>query len=51
MKPTASESHALPPVAGETARALSLPTLTGEVVSLADARGQPVLVSFLRHAG
>ena len=51
MSPTADASHVLPPVVGDLAPALELPTLTGEPVALAGARGQPVLVSFLRHAG
>lgn len=41
----------VPPAAGEAAPDLVLPMLEGGVFSLADARGQPVLVSFLRHAG
>ena len=36
---------------GGPAPALRLPSLDGPVVDLADARGQPFLVSFLRHAG
>ncbi|HET8605463.1 MAG TPA: redoxin domain-containing protein [Gaiellaceae bacterium] len=39
------------PQVGAPAPALELPDLDGERVSLADLRGQPVLVSFLRHAG
>jgi peroxiredoxin len=40
-----------PPSPGEAAPELVLPTLEGGVFSLADTRGHPVLVSFLRHAG
>lgn len=36
---------------GDPSPDLVLPTLEGEVVDLADLRGRPVLVSFLRHAG
>jgi peroxiredoxin len=46
-----SEARVRPPRAGEAAPALLLPTLAGGRVDLAGARGQPVLVSFLRHAG
>ncbi len=38
-------------VVGEQAPPLDLPDLDGRVVRLADLRGRPVLVSFLRHAG
>jgi peroxiredoxin len=38
-------------VVGDIAPALELPTLTGDAFDLADLRGRPVLVSFLRHAG
>jgi peroxiredoxin len=40
-----------PPRVGDAAPTLVLPTLAGEMADLADARGQPALVSFLRHAG
>jgi len=36
---------------GDEAPALELPALAGGRVRLAELRGQPVLVSFLRHAG
>lgn len=39
------------PAVGEPAPPLALPTLNGGAVDLASLRGQPVLVSFLRHAG
>ncbi len=39
------------PRIGDPAPPLRLPALTGEVVDLADLRGRPVVVSFLRHAG
>lgn len=39
------------PRVGVPAPPLALPDLDGEVVTLADLRGRPVLVSFLRHAG
>ncbi len=42
-------SHA--PRPGDPAPALELPDLTGRPTSLAAARGRPVLVTFLRHAG
>jgi len=38
-------------VRGQMAPELSLPDLEGVRRSLADLRGRPVLVSFLRHAG
>jgi peroxiredoxin len=40
----------LPPP-GLAAPDLTLPDLAGTWRSLADLRGRPVLVSFLRHAG
>lgn len=40
-----------PPETGELAPPLKLPTLDGAEFDLASLRGQPVLVSFLRHAG
>jgi hypothetical protein len=39
------------PVLGGPAPPLALPTLDGEPFDLRGLRGQPVLVSFLRHAG
>ncbi len=39
------------PQVGDQAPPLELPDVAGRVVSLDDVRGQPVLVSFLRHAG
>lgn len=39
------------PVVGEPAPPLALPTLDAEPFDLRWLRGQPVLVSFLRHAG
>jgi peroxiredoxin len=36
---------------GEQAPPLDLLDLVGRRVALADLRGRPVLVSFLRHAG
>ncbi len=51
MGRTADGSRILPPRAGDAAPQLVLPTLAGETFDLADARGRPVLVSFLRHAG
>jgi len=41
----------VPPSVGEPAPELVLPMLEGGELSLVGARGQPVLVSFLRHAG
>ncbi len=38
-------------VTGGPAPTLVLPTLAAERFDLADARGHPALVSFLRHAG
>jgi peroxiredoxin len=35
---------------GDPAPELMLPNEAGEMVSLADLRGRPVLVSFLSHA-
>ena len=40
-----------PPTPGDLAPELSLPDLNGELTSLRDRQGRPVLVSFLRHAG
>ena len=40
-----------PPRPGDPAPDLTLPDLDGEVTSLRDLAGRPVLVSFLRHAG
>lgn len=39
------------PRPGEPAPTLALPDLHGEVTTLDDLAGRPVLVSFLRHAG
>lgn len=39
------------PRVGDPAPPLRLPSLTGDTVDLAEHRGAPVLVSFLRHAG
>jgi len=39
------------PVPGEPAAPLALPTLDGAPFDLRGLRGQPVLVTFLRHAG
>lgn len=39
------------PQVGDQAPPLELPNIDGRLVSLEDVRGQPVLVSFLRHAG
>jgi len=39
------------PRVGDRAPRLVLPDLDGVVTALEDLRGQPVLVSFLRHAG
>lgn len=39
------------PAVGEPAPALALPSLDGERFDLAELRGHPVLVAFLRHAG
>lgn len=39
------------PRVGDPAPPLELPDIAGRVVSLDDLRDQPVLVSFLRHAG
>ena len=39
------------PAVGEPAPLLELPDLEGRELRLADLRGRPVLVSFLRHAG
>jgi peroxiredoxin len=36
---------------GQPAPPLQLPTLDGGRLDLADLRGHPALVSFLRHAG
>jgi peroxiredoxin len=49
MFDTADTSHA--PAVGDPAPPLSLPTIDGDVFDLATAPAQPVLVSFLRHAG
>ncbi len=51
MGRTTDGSHVSSPRVGDAAPTLVLPTLTGETFDLADARGQPVLVCFLRHAG
>lgn len=51
MRHPTDETPASPPGVGDPAPMLALPTLTGETFDLADARGQPVLVCFLRHAG
>jgi peroxiredoxin len=40
-----------PPAPGQPAPDLDLPTLDGGRFRLADQRGHPVLVVFLRHAG
>ena len=40
-----------PPTPGDPAPELVLPDLNGELTSLRDLQGRPVLVSFLRHAG
>lgn len=40
-----------PPAVGDRAPPLELPTLDGARFRLEDLRGQPLLVSFLRHAG
>ena len=40
-----------PPSVGQPAPRLDLPVLDGDRLRLEDRRGQPVLVSFLRHAG
>jgi peroxiredoxin len=39
------------PQVGQRAPELVLPDLGGTVITLRDLHGQPVLVSFLRHAG
>lgn len=39
------------PRLGESAPPLELPDLDGNRVRLAELRGRPVLVSFLRHGG
>ena len=39
------------PTVGGVAPPLRLEDITGRSFDLLDARGQPVLVSFLRHAG
>ncbi len=39
------------PTPGDRAPVLALPTLDDRTVDLAELRGRPVLVSFLRHAG
>ena len=51
MSFSGDSAEIVPPSVGEAAPELVLPMLEGGVFSLADARGQPVLVSFLRHAG
>jgi peroxiredoxin len=40
-----------PPAPGDPAPPLDLPVIGGGRLDLAALRGQPVLVSFLRHAG
>ncbi|MDQ4142402.1 MAG: peroxiredoxin family protein [Actinomycetota bacterium] len=40
-----------PPDVGDAAPPLELPSLDGRDFRLADLRGRPVIVSFLRHAG
>lgn len=40
-----------PDMTGRPAPPLELPTLAGGQFDLADLRGHPALVSFLRHAG
>ena len=39
------------PAVDDPAPPLELPNLAARIVRLSDFRGQPVLVSFLRHAG
>lgn len=39
------------PSVGQPAPRLELPTIDGGDFRLTDLRGQPVLLSFLRHAG
>jgi peroxiredoxin len=51
MSFSGAPAKAKPPSVAEAAPELVLPTLEGGAFSLADARGQPVLVSFLRHGG
>ena len=40
-----------PPAAGRPAPGFTLPAATGEMVSLADFRGRPTLLVFLRWLG
>lgn len=44
-------AHVGPPTVGATAPPLRLMDITGREFDLLDIRGQPVLISFLRHAG
>lgn len=51
MRPSGDLAEIVALSVGEPAPPLDLPTLPGGTFSLGDARGQPLLVSFLRHAG
>lgn len=46
-----TDAAARAPAVGEPAPPLVLASLGGGELDLADLRGHPVLVSFLRHAG